>query len=210
MTEPARRMMPTGASDKRARATQAILDAAERLLIERGHAGVTTRALAAEAGVNNGLIHYYFGSIEEVLVQVLERFTRRLVERQRAMYASEEPFLEKWTKAWEYQDADLESGYSKIWLELQALAWNHPEMRERVARVDAEWRAVLTEAFTEALQHYGVSDRFPPEALVALVMTFGQGFALERLAGITEGHDALLSWIRGWLEGLEKAAADLD
>ncbi len=83
-------------------------------------------------------------------------------------------------------------------------------MRERVARVNAEWRAVLTEAFTDALERYGVPHQFPPEALVALVMMFGQGFALERLAGITEGHDALLSWIRDWLEGLERASAGLD
>ena len=72
----------------RAEATEALLDATERLLIEVGHAGVTTRRVAAEAGVNHGLVHYYFGSMEELLLQVLERFTARLVERQRAMYES--------------------------------------------------------------------------------------------------------------------------
>jgi hypothetical protein len=36
--------------------------------------------------------------------------------------------------------------YQKIWLELQALAWNNPDIRARLARVNANWRAVLTEA----------------------------------------------------------------
>ena len=202
------RMRPTGASEKREKATQAILDAAERLLVERGHAGITTRALAAEAGVNNGLIHYYFGSMEEVLVQVLERFTDQLIKRQREMYSADGPFLEKWETAWGYQDEDLDSGYSKIWLELQAFAWNHPELRDRVARVNAEWRSVLAEAFAKALDDYGVADRFPPDALVPLVMTFAQGFACERLMGITEGHDPLLDWIHAWLESLEARAQD--
>src|SRR5687768_840264 len=99
---------------------EAFLDAAERLLVEVGHAGITTRGLAAEAGANQGLVHYYFGSIDEVLVQVLERFTHRLVARQREMYGSDAPFIEKWRAAWRFQEEDLEAGYSKIWMELQA------------------------------------------------------------------------------------------
>jgi AcrR family transcriptional regulator len=196
-------MAPAGVSAKRADATEALLDAAERLLTLHGHAGITTRALATEAGVNHGLVHYYFGSMEEVLVQVLERFTDRLIKRQREMYTADVPFLQKWETAWTFQDEDLESGYSKIWLELQALAWNDPDLRERVARVNAEWRAVLTESFTKALADYGVADRFPADAIVPLVMTLAQGVALERLSGITEGHDALLAWIHAWLASLE-------
>ena len=42
------------------------------------------------------------------------------------------------------------------------------------------------------------------EALVAMTMTFAQGFALERLEGIDEGHGELLDWIEGWLESLER------
>jgi len=206
MPQPSRRRSPAGSSEKRASTTEALLDAAERLLIERGHAGITTRALANEAGVNNGLIHYYFGSMEEVFVQVLERFTDRLIKRQREMYDSDVPFIQKWETAWEFQDKDLDSGYSKIWLELQAMAWNDPDLRERVVRVDEEWRAVLTEAFTKALADYGVADRFPPAVLVALVMTFGQGVALERLSGISRGHADLLAWIHSWLEKLEKSS----
>jgi AcrR family transcriptional regulator len=203
MQEQTRRMAPAGVSAKRTLATEALLDAAERLLVQHGHAGITSRALASEAGVNHGLVHYYFGSMEEVLVQVLERFTERLVVRQREMYAADVPFLKKWETAWAYQDDDLESGYSKIWLELQALGWNQPQLRERIARVDAEWRAVLSEAIGRALEEYGIADAFPPGAVVAMVAMFAQGFALERLSGITEGHAELLDWIDAWLESLE-------
>lgn len=183
---------------------EALLDAAERLLVEVGHAGITTRRLAAEAGANQGLVHYYFGSMDELFVQVLERFTERLVERQRAMYASDAPFLDKWRAAWRFQQADLDAGYSKIWMELQALSWSRAGLRPRVARVNAEWRAVLREAFARAAAEYGVDEQdLPVEALVTLTMTFGQGYALERLEGIDEGHDALLDWIERWLEGLD-------
>ena len=81
---------------------QALLDAAERLLVEVGAAGITTRRVAEEASTNHGLVHYYFGSIEQLLVRVLERFTERLIERQRELYTSDEPFVEKWRTAMRY------------------------------------------------------------------------------------------------------------
>jgi AcrR family transcriptional regulator len=186
----------------RSAAEEALLDAAERLLVGVGHAGITTRRLAEEAGVNHGLVHYYFGSMENLLVRVLERFTERLTARQRAMYADPEvPFIEKWRQAMRYLvGEDVE--YEKIWLELQALAWNHAELREQVARVNAEWRAVLTEAFEEPRRTYRID--MPLEALVSLVMTFNEGVILERTQGISEGHRELLAWIDGWLEEREE------
>ena len=95
-----------GAEDARTRNIEAFLDAAERLLVEAGYSGITTRRLATEAGLNPGLVHYYFGSMDELLLQVLERFTGRLVQRQREMYAREVPFLEKWRTAMEFLERD--------------------------------------------------------------------------------------------------------
>jgi AcrR family transcriptional regulator len=191
------------ATSRRDTATSALLDAAERLLIETGYAGLTTRGVAAEAGVNHGLVHYYFGSMEELLLQVLERFTERLVERQTAMYEADAPFLEKWRTAMRWLEEDVDAGYPKVWWELQAMAWNHPEMQERVVRVDEIWRSLLRTYFARALDEYGID--FPVEATVSLVMAFNKGVQMEQLSGVTEGHRELLGWIDAWLE--EKAAS---
>ena len=188
----------------RAEAVTAILDGAEALLIAEGHQALTTRRLSEQAGVNHGLVHYYFGSMDEVMMQTLERFTGRLIVRQREMYAADVPFLQKWRTAMNYLDEDLAVGYPKVWLELQALAWNRPEMRDRVARMTAEWRTVLTEAFSKAAVEYRLDpDRFSVDALVSLVMTFNQGLLLERLSGISAGHRELLQWIDDWLVSME-------
>ncbi len=180
----------------RSAAEEALLDAAERLLVEVGYAGITTRRLAEEAGVNHGLVHYYFGSNEDLLVRALERFTERLIERQRELYAADVPVRR------EVADGDAlplseDVAYEKVWLELQALAWNNPELQTRLARVNAEWRAVLTEAFEEPHRELGIE--MPLDALVSLVMTFNIGIIVERLGGIETGHQELLDWIDGWL-----------
>jgi AcrR family transcriptional regulator len=185
------------ASLARQQTEEAFLDAAERLLVSVGHAGITTRALAEEAGANHGLVHYYFGSMENLFGRVLERFTERMIARQREMYAAPGvPFLEKWRTAMRYLDADRE--YQKVWFELQALAWNRPELRARVAHVDGEWRAVLSEAFAEPRERYGIP--MPLDALVSLVITFNEGIIFERLSGIETGQADLLRWIDDWLQ----------
>lgn len=184
--------------------TEALLDAAERLLVANGYSAVTTRRVAEEAGLNHGLVHYYFGSMEEVFVQVLERFTQRLIARQREMYATDAPFLEKWRSAMAYLEADAASGYQKLWFELQAMSWNRPELGERVAAVNGEWRDVLLEAFSAAAEAYDLDvEIFPIPALVSLVMTFNQGIMLERLSGVTAEHTELLAAIERWLSALE-------
>ena len=180
------------------------LDAAERLLVEVGHARITTRAVAKEAGANHGLVHYYFGSMEELFVQVLERFTSQLIERQRSMYAADIPFIDKWRAAMGYLEEDLASGYQKVWLELQALAWNNPNLRARLKHVNAEWRAVVTDAISQATKQYGLDTRsFSVESITALVMTFNLGIILERHSGVSTGHVELLDAIDTWLESLE-------
>jgi AcrR family transcriptional regulator len=180
----------------RAAAEEALLDAAERLLVDVGHAGITTRRVAEEAAVNHGLVHYYFGSNENLLARALERFTERLVERQRVLYASDEPFAEKWRTAMRYLVSEDQT-YQKIWLELQALAWNNEDLQARLVRVNEEWRAVLTEAFAEPHRELGIE--LPLNALVSLVMTFNIGIMVERLGGVDSGHRELLDWIEEWL-----------
>jgi AcrR family transcriptional regulator len=194
------------ATPARRQATTALLDAAEALLVDVGHAGFTVRALAERAGVNAGLVHYYFGSMEELLVQTLERFTSRLIDRQVALYGGPEPFVEKWRAAMGYLRDDFESGYQKIWFELQALAWNRPELRDRLGKVHKSWIDVLHQAFTEGLAELGVEPAtLSADVAVPLVATFNQGVILERLSGVDSGHDALLGWIDNWISEREQA-----
>lgn len=184
---------------------EAFLDAAERLLVREGAAGISTRQLATEAGQNHGLVHYYFGSVDELLLQTLERFTGRLMDRQRALYGTDAPFAEKWRTAMGFIDEDLAAGYPKVWAELEALAWNDPEMRERLQAVDDSWRSLLRDALAQAVEEYGLERYgFSAEALAALVMQFNKGLLFERLLDFDRGHAELLAAIDAWLTSLEE------
>ena len=188
--------MAAKVSIARSAAEEALLDAAERVLVDAGYAGITTRRLAEEAGVNHGLVHYYFGSVENLLVRVLERFTERQIARQREMYAADMPFLEKWRTAMRYLMSE-DFAYEKVWLELQALAWNRPELHERVERVNAEWRACSDGGLRRATR--ALQDRDAARRTRLARDHLQRGDHPGAPVGHRDGHQELLDWIDVWL-----------
>ncbi len=78
-------MSTRGTSRKGQERSEAILDEAERLLVDEGHAALTLRGVAQRAGIRLGNLQYYFATREELvralLARVLERATARLEER---------------------------------------------------------------------------------------------------------------------------------
>jgi AcrR family transcriptional regulator len=192
-------------SDARQQTTVALMDAAEGLLYEVGHAGVTTRAVAEAAGVNHGLVHYYFGSMEELLTQTLERFVEQLALALEALYADPNlTFAEKWRLGSRFWVDEPTSHFPKILLELLAMGWNMPALRTRLTEVHARFRAIFEHHFGQALRAYDLDEsQFPLKVIVAAVTSFQLGLIVEGLSGVEEGHQELLNWIQQWIDALE-------
>lgn len=196
------RRMATSTPEAGREPRDALIDAAERLLIDVGYAGITTRRVAETAGVNHGLVHYYFGSMEELFLQTLERFTGRLVEAQRGIFAGDMTFREKWAAHVAFMNSALTSGYGKIWFELQAMGWNRPAMQERLRWVHQQWVEMLVPFVEQAVAEHGADVApFTSEAIASLVCTASQGAVLERLTGADSGHDELFATLERWLTG---------
>jgi AcrR family transcriptional regulator len=196
-------------SDARQQATTALMDAAERLLYEVGYAGVTTRRVAEEAGVKHGLVHYYFGSMEELLTQTLERLAERLVKPLEEHYANPDlTFPEKWRIVAENWIAQPTARFPKILLELTAMSWNDPELRQRISAVYTRFRSIFEYGFAEAMRDYGLdASQYPIKVVAAAAGTFQLGIIVERLSGVDEGHQELLTWVQSWIDSLETAKA---
>jgi len=199
-------------SEARQQTTVALMDAAEQLLYELGYAGVTTRRVAETAGVKQGLVHYYFGSMEELLTQTLERFTNQLAELLEALYADPNlTFAEKWRLGAQFWVNEPTSRFPKIMLELLAMGWNMPSLQPRLAEeVHTRFRLIFENYFGQAMRDYGLDeDQFPPRVIIAAVTSFQLGLIVEGLSGVHHGHDELLTWIQGWLDGLEAKQSHL-
>lgn len=193
-------------SEQRQQVTARLMDAAERLLYDVGYAGVTTRAVAEEAGVKHGLVHYYFGSMDELLTQTLERFVDQLAEALEALY--DDPglsFADKWRLGSQFWADEPTSRFPKILLELLAMGWNMQSLQPRLTQVHARFRAIFERHFGQALRDYGLDEtQFPLKVIVAAVTSFQLGLIVEGLSDVHEGHQELLDWIQRWIDGLEE------
>jgi AcrR family transcriptional regulator len=196
-------------SEARQQTTTALMDAAERLLFEVGYAGVTTRRVAEEAGVKHGLVHYYFGSMEELLTQTLERLAGRLAGRLEEHYANPDlTFADKWRVVVQFWIQEPTARFPKILFELSAMSWNHPQLRRRISAVYARFRAIFERYFGEAIRGYGLDEsQFPVKVVAAAAGTLQLGIIIEGLSQFHEGHEEVLTWIQSWLDSLEAAKA---
>src|SRR6187200_1291576 len=68
-----------------------LLDAAERLLLAEGYAAVTSRRVAAEAGLKPQLVHYYFATMDELYLAVFRRRAEEGLARQATALESDSP-----------------------------------------------------------------------------------------------------------------------
>ncbi len=192
-------------SEARQQATTALMDAAEELLYEVGYASVSTRSLAEAAGMNHGLVHYYFGSMDELLAQTLHRFVEQLATALEALYADPNlTFAEKWRLGARFWVDEPTSRFPKILLELLAMGWNKPELRIRLTEVHARFRGIFEHYFGQAMREYGLDEsQFPLKVIVAAVTSFQLGLIVEGLSSVDEGHMELLDWIQVWVDSLE-------
>ncbi len=147
-----------------------ILDAARSVLRERGYASLSTRGVAAVAGVPLSQIHYHFGSKQGLLVALLEYLDEQLLTRQHNMFHDGSLTLsQQWDLACDYLDEDLASGYVRVLQELWAAGWSDPEVAKVVRSTILGWVDLLARVVRHAEARFGPLGPFTPEEVATLV-----------------------------------------
>lgn len=172
-----------GASPARAH----LLNAAWTVLRERGYAGVSTRAVAAEAQAPLSQIHYHFGSKQGLLVALFQHQNDQLVERQRRMFSDPALSLaDQWDQACDYLDEDLASGYVRVLMELWAAGWSDPAVAQAVRDATAGWTRILTDAAEQAAEKNAWLGGLEPSDVAALVGSLFIGAEAHLLIGLDD------------------------
>jgi AcrR family transcriptional regulator len=184
-----------GSSDSKTRAQ--LLDAAERVLLDEGYAAVTSRRIAAAAGLKPQLVHYYFRTMDDLFLEVFQRRAEaNLARAERAL--ADDPSLRT---LWSLHNDPRGAAFT---LELAALANHRKELRAEIARSAERFRALQLDALRTALRAAGVdADQLPPIAALLLMTGLGQVVGLESTLGVTAGHDETLAFIERAIDQLE-------
>jgi AcrR family transcriptional regulator len=171
---------------------QRIVDAMRSSVALRGVAGSTFDHVARDAGVSRGLLHYYFGSKERLLAEVVKRDTELrlgMLDEQLASASSAEDFIAMLRRTLEAMLRD-DTEFLTLSFEVFTLSRRNPEIAaeytELVRRTREQVAAVLA-----AKQDEGVLTLHgEPEAIAEIIFGIGDGLALRLLGEPDRDHRA--------------------
>ena len=172
------------AEGRRPRATteekrRRILDATEEIMLKEGYAAVSSRTVATAVGIQAPLVHYYFATLDDLFVAVLQRRAGRNVERMAAALLSPEPL-----RAW-WELASNPRG-TALFVELLAAANHRPALKAEVGGIAREVRRMQIDVLERLLPEYGIDPEvFPPPLIAAAV----QGLAFSAVQDSVAGYD---------------------
>ena len=162
-----------------------LLEAAKKVLRQNGYAGLSTRDVAAVAGVPLSQIHYHFGSKQGMMLALFEYLNAQLLDRQNAMFGDAGLKLsEQWDRACEYLDDDIASGYVRVLQELIAASWADAEVAKVIRAGIMGWSNLIAKVARRAERELGGLGPFTPEELAALVASAFIGAESLYLLGI--------------------------
>ena len=173
---------------------QRIVDAMRDSVAQRGAAGSTFEHVAREAGVSRGLLHYYFGTKERLLVEVVRRDAElriarldEMLERSKTVDDVLDVLVSSLTDM-----IDNDPGFFLLLYELFSAGRRNPDIQHEVGQLFERTRSHVG-AVLRAKEAEGVLKlRFDAEAVVSYLFAVGDGFALQALSDPKRDNSAAL------------------
>ncbi|MGB9184782.1 MAG: TetR/AcrR family transcriptional regulator [Solirubrobacteraceae bacterium] len=184
-------MEAAAVSDDRARSRELagekatrIVEAMRASVVERGIAGSTFDVVAREAGVSRGLLHYYFGTKERLLVEVVRRETQvrgRLLHHAVAEAGGADELIDALVRS--FEDL-LGEGASEVvmFYELLTLAQRNAGIATELAELSRTLRLQLAEALRAGSEAGVFKLRAAPDDLASFLLVLADGVMIRRMA----------------------------
>jgi AcrR family transcriptional regulator len=171
---------------------QRIVAAMRASVGRRGAAGATFDHVAAEAGVSRGLLHYYFGSKERLLAEVVRKDAdlrvARLEESLRAA-GSVNQMIDVMVR--QVRDFVAEDpGAQALLYEMFSASRENEEIRAELAELYRRTRAQVADVLRQKEREGVVKLRSSAESVVSVLFALGDGIELQLLADPDWDSDA--------------------
>ena len=178
-----------------------ILDATEKIMREEGYAAVSSRRVAEQAGLTSPLVHYHFGTMDDLFLALYRRSEEEYLKRQLEALTSPRPVEALWKLCIEPN--------SEFVSEFIALAVHREAVRDEIARSNDRTRAIQAAVLAQSLRAAGVdSEELPAEVLAFLIAAVSRTLVTEGALGASPGHEAVRTFIEQRLARLEARNAE--
>ena len=162
-----------------------VLEAAKKVLRQNGYSKLSTRDVAAAAGVPLSQIHYHFGSKQGMVLALFEYLNSQLLDRQAALFGEATLKLsEQWDRACDYLDDDIASGYVRVLQELIAASWADAPVAKVIRAGITGWLDLITGLARRAERDFGGLAPFSAEEVAALIANAFIGAESHYLLGL--------------------------
>jgi AcrR family transcriptional regulator len=186
---------PRRLGSEKSEVREAIVEAAARVLQEKGFVGLTAKTIAEKAGLKPQLIHYYFQTMDDLIVALVRRGGNYGLGVIARALTSEDPLRGLWEQESDVRGANLAA-------ELMAVGTHRPMIRAEVVRYAEQGRSIQAEAIARRLEVLGIKPAVPPVTIAFVMAAVGRLLAREKAAGMTLGHRETEDVIDHWLRGL--------
>ena len=163
---------------------QRIIAAMRASVGQRGAAGSTFDHVAREAGVSRGLLHYYFGSKEQLLVEVVrhdcEVRNRNMDERLEKAHSVDEILDALVVGLEEFLEDD--AGGQAVIYEMLSASRHSEEIRAELAELYRQWRERLAGWLRTKEREGVIRLQADAEAVASMLFSLGDGFGIQVLA----------------------------
>ena len=163
---------------------QRIVEAMRRSVAQRGTAGSTFERVSREAGVSRGLLHYYFGTKEQLLVEAVRhdcQLRLERLERQLAGAQTAEDFIGLMARQLQDMLRD-DPDFVTLLFELFTLSRRNTDIAEEYAKLMRAMREQVPGMLTVAQEDGVLRLHADPEAVAEILFSLGDGFAMRMLA----------------------------
>ena len=176
-----------------------LIESTTKVMREEGYAAATSRRIAAEAGVKQALVYYYFPTMDDLFVEVLRVGGEIALQRMREALTDEDPLATLWR-------INSESSASVLSTEFMALA-NHRKAIRNELKVFAERvRDIEAAAVAVAFRGAGVDvSEFPPVVVSMVIAQIARSLGNEEAVGVTAGHAEMRAFVDRRLAELKTA-----
>lgn len=175
----------------------ALLDAAQELMLAEGYAAVTTRRIAAMVGVNSALVFYYFDTMDGLFIALFQRGAERSYARLQQALASPQPL-------WGFWDLIHDRSGSALTMELMALANHRKAIRAEIAESSRRFRRAQLDTLTAALERYGLDpQRWPAASVIVVLSAISRFLLIEEAFDLDIGHAETEALVEDQIRALE-------
>ncbi|ORV18072.1 TetR family transcriptional regulator [Mycobacterium celatum] len=181
-------------------ARRKLIEATARVMREEGYAAATSRRVAAEAGVKQALVYYYFPTMDDLFVEVLRTGAEAALTRMRAVLTDDDPIRALWL-------LNSDPAATTLNAEFMALANHRKAIGAELKAYAERVRDIETAAVTMVLRANGIDlAEYPPVAISMLIAQTARSLCNESAVGVTQGHDELRAFVERQLNLLKAAA----